>query len=96
MTFLCNKSQNVADGQLGHTITSLDSTTGTRRLSLLDQSNENIFTPSVFGHKYLELNLFDLRFLSEANMSHYIAPTSMYKIYQLGNGDPVIVFHVFT
>ena len=69
MTFLCNKSQNVADGQLGHTITALDSTTGTRRLSLLDQSNENIFTPSVFGHKYLELNLFDLRFLSEANMS---------------------------
>ena len=35
----------------------------------LYQSNENTFTPSVSGHKYLELNLFDLRFLSEANLS---------------------------
>ena len=35
----------------------------------MDQSNENAFNRSVSGHKYLELNLFDLRFLSKANMS---------------------------
>ena len=35
----------------------------------MDRSNENAFNRSVSGHKYLELNLFDLRFLSKANMS---------------------------
>ena len=40
----------------------------------MDQSNENAFTPSVSGHKYLELNLFDLRFLSEANLSIVMLP----------------------
>ena len=44
------------------------------RLNSLDQSNENAFTPSVSGHKYLELNLFDLRFLSEANLSIVMLP----------------------
>ena len=47
---------------------------GTRRLNSLDQSNENAFTPSFSGHKYLELNLFDLRFLSEANLSIVMLP----------------------
>ena len=40
----------------------------------MDQSNENAFTPSFSGHKYLELNLFDLQFLSEANLSIVVLP----------------------
>ena len=44
------------------------------RLNSLDQSNENAFTPSASGHKYLELNLFDFRFLSEANLSIVMLP----------------------
>ena len=44
------------------------------RLNSLDQSNENAFTPSVSGHKYLELNIFYLQFLSETNLSIVILP----------------------
>ena len=40
----------------------------------MDRSNENAFTPPVSGHKYLELNLFDLQFLSEANLFIVMLP----------------------
>ena len=33
---------------------------GTRRFSSFDQTNEKTFMPSVFGHRYLELNLSDI------------------------------------
>ena len=42
---------------------------GTRRFASFDQLNEKTFIPSVSEHKYLELNLFDFRLISEANLS---------------------------
>ena len=86
LNFLWDNSQNVADDQHGHTNTALASekearkwyivllirSTGcTRSLSSLDQSIENALTPSVSEHKYMELNLFDLRFLSETNSCNF-------------------------
>ena len=40
----------------------------------MDQSDENAFTPFVSGRKYVELNILDLRFLSEANLSIVMLP----------------------
>ena len=47
---------------------------GRIKLNSLDQSNENAFTQSVSEHKYLELNVYDLQFLFEANLSTVILP----------------------
>ena len=47
---------------------------GTSRLFSLDQSDENAFTGSVFGHRNFELNLEHLLFLSDAKLSTDILP----------------------
>ena len=53
---------------------------GTRRFTSFDQSNGKAFTPSASGHKYLELNLLDLRLISEANLSIDIFPRGCSRI----------------
>ena len=47
---------------------------GTRRFASFDQSNGKWFMPTVSGHKYLKINLLDLRLISQANLSIDIFP----------------------
>ena len=47
---------------------------GTSRLFSLDNSDENEFTVSVFGHSNFQLKLEHLLFLSDANLSTDILP----------------------
>ena len=44
------------------------------RFFMLDWSDENVFTVSVFGHKNFEFNLEHLLFLSNASLSIDILP----------------------
>ena len=76
--------QRVAETQYGLTKLALEDDSDTRkcliafgmrkiggisRLFSLDQSDENAFTVSAFGHRNFELNLEHLLFLSDANQS---------------------------
>ena len=47
---------------------------GTSRFASFDHSNEKAFIPSASRHKYLELNLLDIRLISEENLSTDFSP----------------------
>ena len=52
---------------------------GARRFASPDQPNEKSFLLSVFGHRYLELNLLDFQLICEANLSTIIFPQRCFR-----------------
>ena len=52
---------------------------GARRFASPDQPNEKSFLLSVFGYRYLELNLLDFQLICEANLSTIIFPQRCFR-----------------